>query len=106
MGSYEIPKVTLNSGHMMPLIAMGTIASPLPPPEQLISILVDAISTGYRHFDTATYYRSEEPLGRAVAKALELGLIKSRDELFITSKLWCADAHQDLVLPAIRETLR
>ncbi|KAL3834194.1 hypothetical protein ACJIZ3_008930 [Penstemon smallii] len=84
----KILEVILNSGHRMPLIAMGTVA------------------IGYRHFDTASIYDTEEPLGKAVAKALELGLINNRDELFITSKLWCTDAHHDLVLPALKETLR
>lgn len=102
----QIPQVMLNSGHMMPLIALGTAASPLPPLEQLTSIFIDAIATGYRHFDTAAFYGTEEALGRAVAKALELGLIKNRDELFITSKLWCTDAHCELVLQAIKESLR
>ncbi|KAL3834203.1 hypothetical protein ACJIZ3_008939 [Penstemon smallii] len=102
----KIPEVILNSGHRMPLIAMGTVGDPLPPPEQLISIYIDAIAIGYRHFDTASIYDTEEPLGKAVAKAIELGLINNRDELFITSKLWCTDAHHDLVLPALKETLR
>ncbi|KAK4488989.1 hypothetical protein RD792_004785 [Penstemon davidsonii] len=105
MESNKIPEVILNSGHRMPLIAMGAVSDPLPPPEQLTSIYIDAIATGYRHFDTASIYNTEEPLGKAVAKALELGLIKNRDELFITSKLWCTDAHHDLVLPALKETL-
>ncbi|CAJ2679435.1 unnamed protein product [Trifolium pratense] len=61
---------------------------------------------GYRHFDTAAFYNTEEPLGQAVSKALELGLVKNRDELFITSKLWCTDAHHDLVLPALKTTLK
>lgn len=38
-------------------------------------------------------------------EALSLGLIKSRDELFITSKLWCSDTHRDRVLPALQKTL-
>ncbi|MFX6533657.1 aldo/keto reductase, partial [Acinetobacter baumannii] len=33
------------------------------------------------------------------------GLIKSRDELIITSKLWCSDAHGQLVVPALKATL-
>lgn len=90
----------------MPLIGLGTAASPLPPHETLTSIFIDGIEVGYRHFDTAAAYGTEEPLGQAVAKALELGLIKSRDEVFITSKLWITDAHQDLVLPALKTTLQ
>jgi 3''-deamino-3''-oxonicotianamine reductase len=68
--------------------------------------LVDAIEIGYMHFDTASIYNTEEPLGQAVSKALKLGLIKNRDEVFVTSKLWCTDAHHDRVLPALKTTLK
>ncbi|XP_027125634.2 protein REDOX 2 [Coffea arabica] len=102
----KIPEiVVLNSGHKMPVVGLGCAAHPLPPLEQLVSTFIDAMEIGYRHFDTAACYGTEEALGRAVAKALEIGLIKSRDELFITSKLWCTDADHDLVLPALKQTL-
>ncbi|KAK4785061.1 hypothetical protein SAY86_001750 [Trapa natans] len=97
--------VTLSSSHKMPLIGLGTSASNLPPPDVLASALVEAIEVGYRHFDTAVIYGSEESLGRAVAEALKRQIIKSRDELFITSKLWCSDADPSLVLPALKKTL-
>lgn len=32
-------------------------------------------------------------------------LVASREDLFVTSKVWCADAHRDRVLPALRRTL-
>ena len=106
MEAKKIPEVMLNSGQRMPVIGMGTAASPLPPFETLTPILIDGFEAGYRHFDTAALYGSEEPLGQAVAKALELGLIKSRDEAFITSKLWCTNAHREFVLPALKTTLQ
>ncbi|VVA19586.1 PREDICTED: non-functional NADPH-dependent [Prunus dulcis] len=53
---------------------------------------MDAIEVGYHHFDTAAFYQSEQAIGRAVVQALDV--IKSRDEIFITSKLWCTDASQ------------
>ncbi|CAN4110470.1 unnamed protein product [Withania somnifera] len=93
MKQMSVPSVKLNSGHSMPLIGMGTA-----PPY--------AIEAGYRHFDTAALYGSEEALGRAVAEALHCGLIKSREQVFITSKLWCTETHRDLVLPALKRTLR
>ncbi|XLS61585.1 hypothetical protein HN51_015839, partial [Arachis hypogaea] len=39
-------------------------------------------------------------------KALELGIINSRHKAFITSKLWCNNAHHDLVLPALKTILK
>lgn len=90
----------------MPVIGMGTGAHPLPPPEQLVSVLVDAVAAGYRHFDTAALYKTEDSVGRAVAEAVQRGLVESRDEIFVTTKLHAADAHRDRVVPALRESLR
>lgn len=101
----QVPEVVLNSGYKMPLLGMGTASYPMAI-DELTSILVDAIQIGYRHFDSAALYGSEEALGRAVAEAIERHIIKSRQQVFITSKLWCTDAHPQLVLPAIKNSLR
>lgn len=101
----RVPKVKLNSGHEMPVLAMGTAFPSLPEQEELISALIHAIEIGYRHFDTAAAYGSEEALGRAVAAALERGLVTSRDQLFITTKLWITETDRHLVLPAFNRSL-
>ncbi|KAK4436780.1 protein REDOX 2 [Sesamum alatum] len=106
MDQVQIPEVVLNSGHKMPAIGFGTAGSPAPVAEQLTPIFIEAIAAGYRHIDTAALYGTEEIVGQAVAEALGRGLIKSRDELFITTKLWCTDADHDLVLPALNQSLR
>jgi diketogulonate reductase-like aldo/keto reductase len=106
--SVRIPEVVLVSsdGRKMPVLGMGTSASPLEGSDETKTAILQAIEIGHRHFDTATLYLTEEPLGEAISEALSRGLIKSRDELFITSKLWCSDAHGDLVLPALKKSLR
>nr|GMD18281.1 methylecgonone reductase-like [Ipomoea batatas] len=101
----QVPKAKLNSGHQMPLLAMGTCSSSPQNPDQLTSILIRAIEMGYRHFDTAVVYGSEEALGRAVAAAVERGLVASRDELLITTKLWCTETEHHLVVPAHKRSL-
>ncbi|KAI3955652.1 hypothetical protein MKW92_004895 [Papaver armeniacum] len=101
-----IPAVTLNSRSVMPVLGMGTAVYPFVESEEAKLAILNAIKTGYRHLDTATLYQSEESLGEAVAEAIRLGLIKSRDELFITSKLWICDAHPDRVVPALQNSLR
>ncbi|KAG8640091.1 non-functional NADPH-dependent codeinone reductase 2 isoform X2 [Manihot esculenta] len=104
----KTPKIKLASyaGHQeMPVIGMGTAADPFDEATMKTAVL-EAIKVGYKHFDTAPLYRSEKALGEAIAEALSLGLIGSRDELFITSKLWCSDAHSDLVIPALNNSLR
>ncbi|CAN0908206.1 Protein REDOX 2 [Linum grandiflorum] len=102
----KVPEVELISGRKMPAIGMGTAVTPIPPSESLVSSFLDAIRVGYRHFDTASLYGTEESLGKAVAEAVEKGLVNSRDELFITSKLWVTHAHPDLVLPSLQTTLQ
>ncbi|RVW74324.1 Non-functional NADPH-dependent codeinone reductase 2 [Vitis vinifera] len=103
----SIPEMTLGStGKAIPLVGMVTTVYPFAPSETMIDSILTAIELGYRHFDCVAAYLSEKPLGEAIKKAVKLGLIKSRDELFITSKLWCSDAHPDRVLPALQNTLK
>ncbi|XP_058722621.1 methylecgonone reductase-like [Vicia villosa] len=106
MESKFIPKVLLNSGHKMPMLGFGTGTVPLPPSHELIPAFINAIKVGYRHFDTAAYYGSEESLGQAIAQSLEQGFIENRSELFVTTKLWCTEAHPGLVLPALENSLK
>lgn len=103
-----VPRVTLSSSFnvTIPVIGMGTSTSPPAGPEATKAAIIEAIKAGYRHFDTASLYRSEQPLGEAIAEALRLGLIKSGDEVYISSKLWCFSAEKELIVPAIRMSLR
>lgn len=102
-----IPEMKLGSTETtIPLLGFGTAAYPLVASETMKESIFQAIEVGYRHFDTASLYNSEQFLGEAIAEALSRGLIKSRDDLFITSKLWCTDAHPDCVLPALHNTLK
>lgn len=89
----------------LPLVGMGTAEHPFDP-ERTKSAVLTAIGLGYRHFDTAAFNQSEKPLGDAIVEATSLGLIGSREEVFVTSKLWCTDCHPELVLPAIKASLR
>ncbi|KAL6847379.1 hypothetical protein ACP4OV_023232 [Aristida adscensionis] len=102
-----VPEVALQSGNArpMPAIGMGTSAFP-PVHEATRDAVLAAVEVGFRHFDTASMYNTERPPGDAVAEALRRGLLASREEVFITSKLWCTQCHADLVLPSLRETLQ
>ncbi|XP_022732953.1 non-functional NADPH-dependent codeinone reductase 2-like [Durio zibethinus] len=104
----SIPSLPLGSTERgIPRLGFGTAEYPFGASfETMKETILEAIKLGYRHFDTAALYQSEQPLGEAISDALRVGLITSRDELFITSKLWCSDAHRDCVLPALQKTLR
>ncbi|KAG2670166.1 hypothetical protein I3843_14G069000 [Carya illinoinensis] len=104
--STSIPEFTLQNGNAMPLLGFGTAEYPFgSSSETMKETFLHAIKLGYRHFDSAAIYQSEQLLGEAIQDALSLGLVKSRDELFITSKLSCSDGHHDRVLPAMQKTL-
>ena len=75
--------VTLNNGVEMPVLGLGTWK--LDDGSEAVSSVRDALEVGYRHLDTATAYKNEESVGRAVR---EFG---DRDEVFITTKLWNED---------------
>lgn len=49
-----------------------------------------AIKTGYRLIDTAAAYLNEEAVGVAISRAINEGIC-TREELFITTKLWIQD---------------
>ncbi|TVU07131.1 hypothetical protein EJB05_47173, partial [Eragrostis curvula] len=103
-GVMMIPCVTLNTGHAMPVLGLGTGSSRTP--EDLAATLLHAVRhLGYRHLDTASLYGTERAVGAAVADAVRSGAVASRADLFVTSKLWIADARPDRVVPALRESL-
>ncbi|KAL8106274.1 hypothetical protein AgCh_029893 [Apium graveolens] len=108
MALQSIPRVALSSGNAktMPVLGLGTGDYPHPAPEAVIQAVHEAIKLGYTMFDTASAYGTEEALGEAISQALDLGLIKSRDDVFITSKIWCTENHGDRVLPALQKTLQ
>uniref|UniRef100_J3LYB2 NADP-dependent oxidoreductase domain-containing protein n=1 Tax=Oryza brachyantha TaxID=4533 RepID=J3LYB2_ORYBR len=100
-----VPEVALQHGderaRPMPAVGMGTAEFPVVP-DRVRSAVLAAIEVGYRHFRYAT----EAPLGEAVAEAVRRGVVASREEVFVTTKVWCTKCHPDLVLPSLQESLR
>lgn len=60
-----------------------------------------AISLGYRHIDTAQFYRNEEEVGNAVKNS---GV--ARNELFITTKIWPTDFVKKKSISFVEQSLR
>ncbi len=62
--------------------------------------VLKAINCGYRHIDTAEYYKNEIGVGKAI-KASRI----SRDEIFITSKLWTTSRGYNEAIAALDGSL-
>lgn len=55
--------------------------------KQLRDVVMRAIDVGYRHFDTASVYETEQEIGEAVKMKIEEGVVK-REDIFITTKVF------------------
>uniref|UniRef100_A0A0X3NSC0 NADP-dependent oxidoreductase domain-containing protein n=1 Tax=Schistocephalus solidus TaxID=70667 RepID=A0A0X3NSC0_SCHSO len=96
------PFLTLNSGYKMPQVGLGTFMAA---PNEVENAVLAAIDTGYRHIDCAHIYGNECEVGKALKTRLDDGTIK-REDVFITSKLWCNAHRLKDVRPACEESLR
>ena len=96
----EIPMeyITLDNGVRMPQEGYGVFQIP---PEECERCVSDALSVGYRLIDTASAYGNEEGVGAAVRKS---GI--SREELFITTKLWVQDAGYEGAKRAVEASMK
>jgi diketogulonate reductase-like aldo/keto reductase len=75
----EIPVVDLGGDVAMPMVGFGTWQLQ---GRRGYDAVRYALEAGYRHIDTATMYRNEREVGRAIADS---GL--DRDDVFVTTKL-------------------
>ena len=73
--------VYLNTDREMPLLGFGVYK--LADGEETENSVASALKSGYRMIDTASVYKNEESVGRAIKHS---GI--SRKDLFITSKIW------------------
>jgi 2,5-diketo-D-gluconate reductase A len=78
-----VPEITLNDGTSIPQLGLGTYRLD---DETAHRVVAEALEIGYRHIDTATIYKNEKGVGRAIR---ESGI--PRDDLYITTKLWNGD---------------
>lgn len=75
--------------------------------EDCAQTVYDAIAAGYRHLDSACDYGNEVEVGQGIARAIADGLC-TRQELWVTSKLWNtyhAPEHVQLALEKSLEDL-
>ncbi len=97
----EMKSYTLPSGNVMPGFGLGTWKSD---PGVVGSSVTSAIEMGYRHIDCAAIYGNEAEIGQAL-KAIFSADAVTRDDIFLTSKLWNSNHAPADVEPALRKTL-
>lgn len=91
----------LNSGYDIPLLGWGSFHASA---EDSVAAVQAAVKAGFRHVDTAKAYGNEEGIGSGFQQLFQEGSV-TRQDLFVTSKLWNSDHAPSDVLPALQTSL-
>ncbi|MGH3459388.1 aldo/keto reductase [Aeromicrobium sp.] len=91
------PTLDLNNGVSIPQLGFGVFQVP---PKDTADIVTQALDVGYRHIDTALAYHNEQGVGEAIASSS-----LSRDDVFVTTKLWNYDQGTDAAFKAFDASL-
>lgn len=97
----KVPTVKLNSGYELPVVGFGTWRAEK---NQTKDSVYTALKAGYRHIDAARIYGNEKEVGEGIKRALDEKIL-TRDELFVTTKVWNNSHSQELALKSIRASL-
>lgn len=90
--------IKLSNGVEMPMLGFGIYQVTK---EECERCVLDALSVGYRHIDTAQSYFNEEQVGNAIKKS---GI--PREEIFLTSKVWIDNYGYEKCKASVLESLR
>ncbi len=94
----------LSNGLSMPMEGFGVFQ--VPDKAECQQSVYEAIKAGYRLIDTAAAYTNEDAVGAAVKQAIEEGIC-TREDLFITSKMWVQDmTNYDTAAAAIDASIK
>jgi diketogulonate reductase-like aldo/keto reductase len=86
----------------IPAVGFGTL---IPDREKGRAAIRTALDVGFRHLDAAEAYRNEDVVGDVIKEALDKGTL-SREQLFVTTKLWNNNHRPERVKPALEASLR
>ncbi len=98
----DVASVKVASGASLPSVGLGLwkIAN-----SDASEMVYQAARAGYRHLDSACDYGNEREVGDGIQRVIR-DKVCSRDDLWITSKLWNTYHHPQHVRPALERTLR
>ncbi len=88
----------LNNGLKMPWLGFGVFQ--INDGQEVVDSVKNALRIGYRSIDTATVYKNERGVGRAIR---ESGI--PREDIFLTTKVWNEDQRRKRTLAAFEESL-
>ncbi|WP_068280659.1 aldo/keto reductase [Aldersonia kunmingensis] len=94
----EVPTIRLNNGTTIPQLGLGVWQAEDAETESIVRYAL--AEAGYRHIDTASAYANEAGVGRGIATS---GV--SREDIFVTTKLWNADQGFEPALKAFDASL-
>jgi diketogulonate reductase-like aldo/keto reductase len=98
-----IPKRKLYTGAALPAIGLGTFGSDSVSASEIAEAVKGAAAVGYRHFDCASVYGNEAKIGASLEQIQGGGI--SREDLWITSKLWNDKHGENDVIAQCRKSL-
>ncbi|MCC6508133.1 MAG: aldo/keto reductase, partial [Pirellulaceae bacterium] len=94
--------IALAGGASLPAVGLGLWKVE---PRLAPGLVVSAIEAGYRHLDGACDYGNESACGDGVKQSISRGLC-TRDQLWVTSKLWNTYHRPEHVQKACEKSLR
>nr|WP_295974566.1 aldo/keto reductase [uncultured Bacillus sp.] len=94
---------TLHNGVKMPWFGIGVFKVEEGP--ELVNAVKAAIKNGYRSVDNAAIYGNEEGVGQGIREGIQEAGI-SREDLFVTSKVWNADLGYESTIAAYETSLK
>ncbi|ODQ66424.1 Aldo/keto reductase [Nadsonia fulvescens var. elongata DSM 6958] len=93
---------TLSSGYEMPQVGFGAWKVNN---DTCAQTIYDAIAAGYRLIDGAQDYGNEKECGQGLARAIADGIV-TRDQIFITTKVWNSFHQYYHALASVERSLR
>lgn len=92
-----LPDIKLNDGFSLPALGFGVYRSSVDDTPRAVAT---ALEQGYRLIDTAAAYQNERETGAAIRQS---GI--SRNDIFVTTKLWLADYGYEAALRAFDRSM-
>ena len=96
-------KLTLSNGVEIPILGFGTYK--IEDDATALNSVREAIKAGYRHIDTASFYKNEENVGNGIREGLKHTGLRRKD-IFVTTKVWNTEQGYENTLNAFSNSLQ